>query len=327
MRSIILAICLGIGTLVLSQSVFIVDQTEQALVLQLGQPLGKPRDPGLHWKTPFIQNVQFFDRRILSVDPPAEQVVISSMSSTPQQSKSITQQIPEGTKPSDSSELEAGPRIENVSGEPIIVDSFARYKIVDPLQFLKTLRTIENANSRLENILNDSTRAILGETSLQQLLSPARANVMEDIKKRVNEKIDQDKLGIEIVDVRIIRADLTEELRESTVKQMISALKERATERRAKGEEKALEIRSTAQKEKTVLLAEAQKNAQIIKGEGDKTAIKIYADTFNVDKEFYAFLRSMEAYRTTLSNSETRMLLSPDNNFFRFFDNPGAEKQ
>jgi membrane protease subunit HflC len=318
MRSFILLAVLAVGTLVLTQSLFIVDQTQQAIVLQLGQPLGEPRGPGLHWKTPFIQNVQFFDRRILSVDPPAEQVVISS---TAQAEKTIPKNADQSAPGQNGAEEKsAGPTIENVSGEPIIVDTFARYKITDPLQFLKTLRTIESANSRLESILNDSSRSVLGRSSLTQLLSPERAHIMTEIKKRVNEKISKDQLGIEIVDVRIVRADLTPELRESTVRQMISQLKERATERRAKGEEKALEIVSTADKEKTVLIAEAERKAQVIKGEGDQQAIKIYAEAFNVDKEFYSFLRSMEAYRNTLASPETRLILSPDSEFFRYFE-------
>jgi membrane protease subunit HflC len=211
------------------------------------------------------------------------------------------------------------PVIEDVSGEPIIVDTFARYKIVDSLQFLKTLRTIRNANSRLENILNDATRTVLGKTTLGELLSGERNAIMVEIGQRVNQKIEQDALGIEIVDVRIVRADLTAELRTSTVRRMISELKERATETRAKGGERALEIRSTADKERTVILAEANRDAQIIKGEGDEQAIKIYADAFNKDKEFYAFIRSLEAYRNTLADPETRLILNPQSDFFRFF--------
>ncbi|MCL4678218.1 MAG: protease modulator HflC [Alphaproteobacteria bacterium] len=310
---------LAVGALLLSQSLFIVDQTQQAIVLQLGQPIGEPRGPGLHIKAPFIQNVQFFDSRILPVAPPADQVVISSASG-PQSPAVKKPKESEAEQTKESEDAQKGPVIENVSGEPIIVDTFARYKITDPLQFLKTLRTTEAANSRLESILNDSTRNVLGKTTLLQLLSPERTKVMAEIKKRVNDKIANDKLGIQIVDVRIVRADLTPELKESTVRQMISELKERATDRRAKGEEKALEIVSTAEKEKTVLLAEAERNAQVMRGQGDETAIKIYAEAFNVDKEFYAFLRSMEAYRNTLASPETRLILSPDSDFFRYFE-------
>ncbi len=336
MKSFILFIILAGAALVVSQSVFIVDQTQQAIVLQLGQPQGKPRGPGLHWKTPFIQNVRYFDGRILSVDPRPEQVVISSVSvpvkgekTTPKSndaennsgSDGKEQEKQDNSKETTVGKKTSGPQIENISGEPIIVDSFARYKIIDPLQFMKTLRTVNNANARLESILNDSTRAILGETTLHQLLSKERTRVMNDIRTRVNDKITKDMLGIEIVDVRIVRADLTEDLLESTVKQMISQLKERATERRAKGKERALEIRSTAEKERTVILAQAERKAQMLRGQGDKEAIKIYAKAFNVDKDFYSFIRSMEAYRKTLATPDTRLILSPDSKFFRFFDN------
>ena len=304
---IVIAATLLIG----SQSFFTVDQTQQALVLQLGKPKGDPRGPGLHFKTPFVQNIRYFDSRVLSIDPKPEQVVISSAHVKKRKST-------EGTNKE--SGMEEGPSIDNVSGEPIIVDTFARYKIVDPLQFMKTLRTVSNANSRIESILNDSTRAVLGETTLVELLSDARTSVMGEIRTRVNNKIQEDALGIEIVDVRIVRADLTNELRQSTVKQMISELNERATERRSKGQERALEIKSTAEKEKTIIIAEAERDSQIIRGEGDKTAIKIYADAFNADKNFYSFLRSMEAYKKTMANSETRLILSPDSNFFKHFN-------
>jgi len=304
---IILAIVFVIG----SQSVFTVDQREQALVLQLGNPIGEPRGPGLHFKLPLVQDVRVFDRRILSVDPDSEQVVISSSTFTPKERNE------DGTLKVDPN---ADVDFSISSGEPIIVDSFARYKITDPLQFLKTLGTVSRANSRLESILNDATRSVLGQTTLQQLLSEERTNVMNNIRTRVNRATKEDQLGIEIVDVRIVRADLTSELRTSTVRRMISELQERATETRAKGEERAKEIRSTAEKERTVLLAESQRDAQIIRGEGDNIAIKTYADAFNKDKEFYSFLRSMEAYSTTLSDPNTQLILSPDSEFFRHFD-------
>lgn len=300
-----------IGALLIgvSQSLFVVDQRQQAIVLQLGQPIGEPRDPGLHIKLPLVQDVLYFDRRVLPVDPDPEQVVISS-------DEIIRQEKEEGEE-----ENEDGPIIQDVSGEPIIVDTFARYKIVDPLQFLKTLRTIERANDRLERILNDATRSVLGVTTLRQLLSSDRTRIMTNIKSRVNGKIKEDQLGIEIVDVRIVRADLTSDLRTSTVRRMISELNERATETRAKGEERAKEIRSTAEKERTVLLAEAQRDAQILRGEGDEESIKIYADAFNKDKDFYAFMRSMEAYSNTLADPDTQLILSPDSDFFRYFGN------
>ncbi len=287
-----------------SQTFFIVDQREQAIVLQLGQPKGEPKQPGLHLKIPIVQEVRRFDKRILSIDPAPEQVVISSASII-----KVTEDNPDAA-------------IQNVTGEPIILDTFARYQITDPLQFMKTLRTIQGANLRLESILKNATKAALGQTSLQELLSPAREQVTKTIKNRVNADVHKDKLGIEIIDVRIVRADLTAELRTSTVRRMVSELQARATDTRAKGEELALEISSTAEKERTVLIAEAQRDSEILKGQGDKDAIKIYAAAFNKDKEFYSFLRSLEAYKKTMANPETRLILSPNSKFFKHFQDP-----
>ncbi len=313
---------IAVTLIIASQSVYFVDQRVQAIVLQLGQPVGDVKNPesfikqpGLHFKIPIVQEVRYFDRRILSVDPAPEQVVISSESF-------IAPELNE-----DGLEKERTASIPNVTGEPIILDTFARYKIVDPLQFMKTLRTVSGANARIENILKDATKAELGKTTLQELLSSARTSVMTAIQGHVNTSIKNDKLGIELVDVRIVRADLTADLRTSTVRRMISQLKERATKTRAEGEEQALEIRSTADKKRTVLLAEAQRDAQMLKGQGDKESIKIYAKAFNKNKEFYAFMRSMEAYKTTLANPETRLILSPNSDFFRYFkDVAGASR-
>lgn len=302
-----------------TQSFFVVDQRQQAIMLFLGKPDGNPdkpetftKGPGLHFKIPFLHTVRYFDRRIISVDPGAAQVVVSSTSID--RSKAPAPEAPVIAENPDA------PSIENVSGEPIILDTFARYKITDPLQFMKTLRTVEQANGRIENILNDATRAVLGKSSLRELLSAERSLIMKDILSRVNRQTKENALGIEIVDVRIVRADLTDDLRDSTVRRMISELKERATETRAKGEEHALEIRSTANKEREVLLAEAQRDAQIIRGEGDKSAIQTYAKAFNQDKDFYSFYRSTEAYKKSLANPETTLVISPDSEFFNYFN-------
>jgi membrane protease subunit HflC len=286
----------------LSQSLFIVDEREQAIVLHLGEPVGEVKKPGLHLKIPMIQDVRRFDGRILAVDPPPEQMVISS-----------TQRRLEG----DTSPVDEG----IASGEPIIVDTFARYRISDPLKFMKTLRTENAAYDRIQGIMNEATRAVLGKRTLKDLLSTTRAAIMADIRTRVNSQIERDNLGIEIVDIRIVRADLTSALRQSTVSRMISELKERATETRAKGEERALEIRSTAEKERTVILAEAQKESQVLRGNGDNEAIKTYAEAMGKDPEFYNFIRSLEAYKSSMSNSDTRLILSPDSEFFRHFKN------
>jgi modulator of FtsH protease HflC len=290
----------------LTQSVFTVDQTEQALVLQFGQPRGSIQEPGLHFKLPLVQDVVFFDRRVLSVDPPPAQVVISSAvdaTAAPKAGETATPSVEDAL----------------ASGEPIIVDTFARYHIVDPLKFLKTLRTVDEAEHRLESILNDATRAVLGKTTLHQLLSPDRNAVMKDILTRMNKKVQDDQFGIDIVDIRIVRADLTPELRQATVQRMISALKERATQTRAEGDQQATQIRADADRESQIILAEAQRDAQITRGEGDKEAIRIYADAYNKDKDFYAFTRSLEAYRTALASPDTRLILSPDSEFLRYF--------
>lgn len=308
--------------LFLAQSLFIVDQRQQAIVLQLGEPVGDLRKAGPHFKIPFIQTVHYFDNRVLSVDPPPEQMVISS-TSVPLSMRTEDPVKTEGNSPAQTSQPpEQG--IENVSGEPIIVDSLARYRISDPLQFLKTLRSVDNAGKRIEVIMDEATRTVLGKKTLKQLLSKDRSKVMAEIRDRIIRKIKEDKLGITLVDVRIVRADLGESLRDSTVRRMISELTARATETRAKGEQEAAEIRAGAEREKTVLLANAERDAQIFRGQGDRTAIETYASAFNKDKEFYAFIRSMEAYKNTLANPETQMILSPDSDFFRFFENHGA---
>lgn len=317
----ILIAAAALTVFVLAQSLFTVDEREQAIVLQLGEPVGELRGPGLHFKIPVIQDVRRFDRRILAVDPPPEQVVIASTTVSRPAQTPIAQPETDENAISANPNPDAPPPIQNVSGEPIIVDNFARYRIADPLQFMKTLRDVSGANARLENILDDAARSVLGRTTLRELLSDERAQVMAQIRSLVNERIRRDQLGIEIVDVRIVRADLTSELRDSTVRRMISELRERATETRALGEERALEIRSTADRERTVILAEAAREAQVTRGEGDNEAIKVYADAFNKDKEFYGFIRSLEAYRTTLADSDTRLILSPDSDFFRYFQN------
>lgn len=315
-----------LGVLALTQSLFTVDEREQAIVLQLGEPVGEMRGPGLHFKIPVVQDVRRFDRRVLAVDPPPEQVVISSTTIAADERPVAAavlaeEQNGEAIETAASENPDAPPPIRNVSGEPIIVDSFARYRISDPLQFMKTLGNVQNANARLENILDDAARGVLGRTTLRSLLSEERTQVMAQIRNLVNSRTANDQLGIEIVDVRIVRADLTSELRDSTVRRMISELRERATETRALGEERALEIRSTADKERAIILAEAAREAQVTRGEGDNEAIKIYADAFNKDKEFYGFIRSLEAYRNTLADPDTRLILSPDSDFFRFFRN------
>jgi membrane protease subunit HflC len=302
----------------LSSSMFTVNQTEQALILQLGSPVGSVQNPGLHFKLPVVQEVRRFDRRILSVDSsPVEMVISSNRQPAPKAAPAET--APGETPDVVTDDTDTGDDdVQFVSGEPIIVQTFARYRITDPLKFLKTLRTVYDADQRVEGIMNDAARSALGQSTLTELLSPQRDQIMDNIRDLMNEKIKADNLGIEIVDIRIVRADLTPELRQSTVRRMNSELKARATKTRAEGEQRALQIRATADKERAILLAEAQKQAQITRGEGDKEAIRIYGEAFSKDKEFYEFARSMEAYKNTLATPDTRLILSPDSQFLRY---------
>ncbi len=308
MMKMVTASVLIVGALALiggSMSMFTVREIEHAIVLQFGKPMRVISEAGLQFRVPLIQEVRYFDKRILSVDPPTERMTLSS-------DKTRAQQI--------QNEDPAKAQISESSGEPINVDVFARYKIVDPLLFLQRMVTEESANQRIRNVLSGATRDVLGKTTLRDLLSVKRNAVMAEIKNRVN--ADMRDRGVEIVDIRIVRADLTDTLRTSTVSRMIAERKEDATETRAKGQEQALQIRAKAERERTVLLAQAEQKAQTLRGQGDEEAIRIYNDAFNKDKDFYAFTRTMEAYRTTLANPETRLILSPDSEFLRYLIRP-----
>ncbi len=292
------------------QTFFIVDERDQALVLQFGEPKEIIREAGLHHKIPFLQQVEFYDRRILDIDPDPEIVILKSKSGG-LLAKVVEQIAGEG---------EVKPRnTRDVSGEPIIVDTFARYNITDPLKFRQRLSSESAAIVRLKNEMSSSTRDVLGNATLENLLSKERTGLMNQIRDRVNERVSG--LGLKIVDIRIGRADLTDSLRQATFNRMKSEREQQATETRAMGEQRALEITSTAEKERTVILAEANKDAAIFRGQGDEEATRIYAEAFNKDPEFYAFYRSLEAYRTSFSDEGTTLLLDENSDFLRFFKN------
>jgi membrane protease subunit HflC len=302
----IIAIIVAVVFIILSLSIFTVDERETAIVLQFGQPKQVYQEAGLKIKMPWpIQNVRYFDGRILEVDPNPERVNISSDRNSPLvEEGSIDQEL-----------------IDEVSGEPIIVDTFARYRITDPLLFLQRLQTEARARQQIENVMDSATRDTLGSATLREILSSQRSELMTTIRDRVNQEMQP--RGVEIVDIRIVRADLTDRLRESTVNRMITERNELATKTRASGREKALEIKSTADKDRAIILAEAEKQAQIIKGQGDRDATNIYNKAYNQDPEFYAFTRSMDAYLNTFQEGQngqerTRMILSPDSDFLRF---------
>ncbi|MBR6408770.1 MAG: protease modulator HflC [Alphaproteobacteria bacterium] len=266
----------------LSGSLYVVNQVEQAIVLQFGEPVRVVQEAGLKMKVPFIQNVVYYDTRLLNLDPPAQEIVLG-----------------------DKKRLD--------------VDSFTRYQIVDPLRFYQTVRTELQAQSKLEEIVNSSVRNVLGRITLQELLSEKRSQIMSDISNAV--KNDAAQIGVKVAEVRIRRADLPIEVLQAINDRMKAERERDAKEARAQGQQAALQIRATADKESTIILAEAEKQAQIIKGEGDKTATTIWNKAAGKDPEFYAFYRSMEAYRQSIADGNNKLVLSPDSDFFKYFKN------
>ena len=283
---ILLAIIIAIGALAFF-SIFFVKEINQAIVLQFGDPKRIITTPGLQFKIPFVQNVVFLDRRILSLDPAPEEVIASDQ-------------------------------------KRLIVDAFARFKIVDPLKFYISVGNERVARSRLATIINSRLRSVLGKQSLATLLSEDRAKQMALIQEGVN--TEAEKFGIEIIDVRIKRADLPQANSEAIYKRMQTEREREAKEFRARGAEMAVTITSTADKEVTVILANADKQSEIMKGEGDGIRNKIFADAFGQDPDFFSFYRAMQAYEKALIGGETTMILSPDSDFFKYFGSTGLIK-
>lgn len=265
----------------LSGSVFTVHQTHQILVTQFGEVRQKITEPGLHFKLPVIQEIMSFDKRVLSVDPPAEEVLLADQ-------------------------------------KRVVVDTFARYRITDMLKYFQTLGVEAAASQRMNNIISASLRSVLGGASLADVLSEKRSDLMGKIRSQVN--VETARFGIDLVDVRIVRADLPEQTSQAIYARMRAEREREAKDARAKGQEMAQEIRSKADKERTILMAEAERDAQTLRGEGDGQAITIYAAAFGKDPDFYEFYRTMEAYRKSLSNPETTLFLSPDSDFLRYLD-------
>ena len=262
-----------------SQSLYIVQQPEQAIVLQFGNLVRLIQEPGLKIKMPFIQNVVFYDRRLLNLEPPAQEVVLK-----------------------DKKRLD--------------VDTFSRYRIVEPLTFYKTVRNEYQAQNRLQEIVNSSARNVLATFTLKELLSEKRTEIMKQISDAV--KADAAQLGVEVADVRIRRADLPVQVSQAINDRMKTERIREAKGYRADGEKTAQEIRATADKQATITVATAEKEAQQIKGEGDKKATEIWNKATGVDPEFYAFYRSLEAYRKSF-DEETSLVLAPEGEFFSYF--------
>ena len=265
---------------VIFQSLFIVQEISQAIVLQFGDPKKIVTKAGLNFKLPFIQNVVYLDKRILNLDNDPEEVIAADQ-------------------------------------KRLIVDAFARFKIVDPLKFYISVGNERVARSRLSTIINSRIRGVLGTQELATLLSTDRARQMQIIQSQVNEEAKN--FGINIVDVRIKRADLPPANSEAIYKRMQTEREREAKEFRAQGAEIAQKIRSTADKDVTVILAQANKKSEIMKGEGDGERNKIFANAFGRDPQFFAFYRAMQAYEKALIGGETSLVLSPDSDFFKFF--------
>ncbi|RIK92517.1 MAG: protease modulator HflC [Proteobacteria bacterium] len=262
-------------------SVYRLFETQQAIVVQFGNPIRTVQDAGLHFKLPW-ESVTYLDRRILPLDTPVQEIITSDQ-------------------------------------KRVIVDAFARFRVTDPLRVYQTVRDENGAANRLETTVNSVLRRVLGSAAFSAILTEERLRLLEQIRIAVNEEAAE--LGISVIDVRIRRADLPEANSEAIFKRMRAEREREAREARAQGAELAQRIRSRADRERTILLAEAQRESETTRGEGDALAIKTFAEAFNKDPEFYAFYRSMQAYREALAKEDTTLILSPKSEFFRYFEN------
>jgi membrane protease subunit HflC len=282
----VVAVLAVAAVILLTSSLFTVYQTQQALVVRLGKPVHVVSDPGLHVKAPFIDSVIKIDRRILDLEAPPQEIIASDQ-------------------------------------KRLVVDAFARYRILNPLQFYQTLGSQETANSQLSILLNSGLRRVLGEASFIQVVRDERAGLMSRIQKLMDQEARA--YGVQVVDVRIRRADLPDQNSQAVYQRMQTERQRQAAEFRATGKQRAQEIRSKADREVTVMVAEAESHGQQLRGEGDAKRNQIFAEAFNKDPDFFSFYRSMQAYETGLKSNDTRFLLKPDSSFFRFFNAPSGK--
>src|SRR2546422_6588212 len=266
-------------------SVFTVAQTEQVLVVRLGEPIRVVIEPGLNFKAPFIDTVISIDKRILDLENPSQEVIASDQ-------------------------------------KRLVVDAFARYWIKNPLRFYQSIGSIQAANIQLTTLLNAALRRVLGEVTFINVVRDERENLMTRIRDHLDKEADQ--YGIQVVDVRIRRADLPEANSQAVYQRMQTERQREAAEFRAQGGQKAQEIRSKADREAVVIIADANSTAEQVRGAGDAERNRRFADAYGKDPDFFAFYRSMTAYETGLRSSDTRFLLRPDSEFFRFFANPSG---
>ncbi len=279
-RNLLIILVLFIGFLTFTGAFFIVNETKQALVLQFGDPRKVVTKPGLQFKIPFIQDAVFIDSRLLNLDPQPEEMILSDQ-------------------------------------KRIIVDSFARYKIIDPLKFFQTVRNETTFSDRFGRIINAAVRGVIAQYSLTSLLSDERINIMNEIEKQV--KLNEQSFGVEIVDIRIGRTDLTEQVSNNVYQRMRSEREKEANLLRAEGEELSKEIRASADRQQTVIIAEAERTSSILRGEGDAQKNKILGDAYGLDQEFFDFLRTMQACKDTFGDTEMSMVIAPGEVCEKFF--------
>ena len=288
-RAVVVAATMGLVALVAAgSSLFIVNQAEQALVLRFGAHRATIQDPGLHAKIPFIEDVVRYDQRLLALDPPDEQIILGDQ-------------------------------------KRIVVDTFTRFRIADPLKFYQAVKTETQARAQLSQIVSSAMRRVLGQVTLPSILSEERAQIMDQIQREVAERGARE-LGIQVVDVRLRRADLPEETSQSIYDRMKSERERQAKEARALGYEWGQQIRARAERERTVILAEAQRQSQIERGQGDAEANRILGEAFGRDPQFFTLYRSLQAYRESLADGNTTLVLSPDNEFLKALGNGPARR-
>jgi membrane protease subunit HflC len=277
------AVLILLGLVIAYSTLFTVYQTRQALVVRLGQPVRQITDPGLNVKVPLIDTVIYIDKRILDIESPAQEVICSDQ-------------------------------------KRLVVDAFARYKITDPLEFYRTVGSVEGGNARLLTLLNSALRRVLGEATLTHVVRDDRSLLMSRVREQLG--TEAQAFGIAIIDVRIRRADLPEQNSQAVYQRMQTERQQEAAQIRAQGSQRSQEIRARADRDVTVLIADATNKGEQTRGDGDAERNRIFADAYGQDADFFGFYRSMQAYEASLRHTDTRMLLKPDSDFFRYFVDP-----
>jgi modulator of FtsH protease HflC len=284
----VIAALIVVALIIAYGALFTVYQTRQALVVRLGQPVRIVTEPGLHSKIPLIDSVINIDKRILDLENPAQEVIASDQ-------------------------------------KRLVVDAFARYRITDPLKFYQTVGTVDGANLQLSILLNSALRRVLGEATLTQVVRDQREHLMTQVRDQLG--AEAQGFGISMVDVRIRRADLPEQNSQAVYQRMQTERQQEAAQIRAQGTQRSQEIRARADRDVTVLLADAQSKGEQTRGEGDAERNRIFAEAYGRDPDFFSFYRSMQAYEAGLRPNDTRMLLKPDSDFFRYFVDPSGKSR